>query len=60
MLDEEMNKIIDRYMLNFLDEFEAAFKRLPDEQEKRLWMVGFIDGCEAIGEAIRPTIFKER
>jgi hypothetical protein len=59
MLDENMDKIIDSYMLAFLDDFEVTYKRLPNEEEKRLWMIGFINGCEAIGEAIQPTLFRE-
>jgi hypothetical protein len=52
MNDEHMNKIIDKHMLNFLDEFEEAYDRAPTKLEHQLWMMGFIDGCVAIGEGI--------
>ena len=51
-LTEEMNKIIDQYLLAFLDDFEEAFGRLPDEIEKSLWMAGFVDGMYAVQKAL--------
>lgn len=52
MLDsEDLNKILDLYMLEFLDDFEAEFGRLPTPMEKGLWMRGFVNACQAIQEA---------
>lgn len=51
-LVEEMNKIIDQYLLAFLDDFEEAFGRLPDEIEKSLWMAGFVDGMSAVKKVL--------
>lgn len=52
---EDLNKIIDSYLLRFLDEFEEAHGRLPSEQDRAVWMAGFIDGCYAIRTAISVT-----
>lgn len=55
MTGEELNKILDQYMLLFLDDYEAEFGHLPNEIEKNLWMRGFIDACQAIHEALVRT-----
>lgn len=52
MTGEELNKILDQYMLLFLDDYEDEFGRLPNEIEKNLWMRGFIDACQAIHHAL--------
>jgi hypothetical protein len=52
MNSDIMNLIIDRYSLLFLDSFEEVYGRLPSEYERRIWMYGFIDGCQAIEDAL--------
>lgn len=49
--NEELNKILDLYTLEFLDDFEDEFDRLPTPMEKSLWMRGFVNACQAIQEA---------
>ena len=56
MTGEELNKILDQYMLLFLDDYEDEFGRLPNEIEKNLWMRGFIDACQAIHYALSREI----
>lgn len=56
MNTEELNRILDQYMLLFLDDYEAEFGQLPDEIQKNLWMRGFIDACHAIHEALSRKI----
>lgn len=57
-ISEETNKIIDQYSLKFLDEFEDAFGRLPNEIELTCWRAGFADGCFAIGTALQVGLTK--
>lgn len=52
---EQLDQVIDRFSLEFLDEFEAAYKRLPTERELTLWRVGFIDGLNAVGEVLNAN-----
>lgn len=47
-----VNDILDRYLLRFLDNFEAIFERLPNNAEKALWSSGFLDGMYAMMDAI--------
>ena len=51
-LSEQMNKVIDQYLLTFLDDFEEAFGKLPNEIEKSLWMAGFVDGMSAVKQVL--------
>jgi len=50
---KDVDKIIDKYALAFLDEFQEIFGYLPNDKELSLWKSGFMDGCNAIGEAIQ-------
>lgn len=50
---DEMDSIIDKYMLIFLDDYISTFGYLPSEEIRRGWMAGFISGCESIAEALR-------
>jgi hypothetical protein len=54
--DNELNHIIDVCMLEFLDDFEDEFGRLPSQIEKSLWMRGFIDACKSIQEATESVL----
>ena len=51
-IEDIVNQIIDQYLLNFLDEFENVFDRLPNDGEKALWSSGFLDGLYAMKEAM--------
>ena len=54
MIDhDDMNRIIDQYALKFIDEYAVAFGELPSENIRRIWMAGFIDGCDAVSQALR-------
>jgi len=48
----DIDKIIDKYALAFLDEFQEIFGYLPNDKELSLWKSGFMDGCNAIKEAM--------
>ena len=48
----DVDKIIDKYALAFLDEFQEIFGYLPNDKELSLWKSGFMDGCNAIKEAM--------
>ena len=47
-----IDNIIDKYALAFLDEFQEIFGYLPNDKELSLWKSGFMDGCNAIKEAM--------
>lgn len=49
---EQIDKIIDRYALRFLDEFEEDMGKLPTDLELAIWRVGVIDGIEATQAAL--------
>ena len=51
-----VNNIIDKYALAFLDEFQEIFGYLPNDKELSLWKSGFMDGCNAIREAMENRI----
>jgi len=51
-MSEDENEVIDKYVLQFLDEFTSTFGHLPDEKEFGLWKIGFTDGCDAVREAL--------
>lgn len=53
---DKMDQILDQYMLDFLDGFQDALNRLPTDQERRIWMSGFVSGCLAIEEAVRTDV----
>lgn len=48
----DIDNIIDKYALAFLDEFQEIFGYLPNDKELSLWKSGFMDGCNAIKEAL--------
>jgi len=50
---EDMDSIVDKYMLVFLDDYISTFGYIPSEEIRRAWMVGFISGCESIADALR-------
>ena len=52
MNKDAMSSIIDKYSLGFLDGFEEAYGRLPNDLERSIWMHGYIDGCKSIEEAL--------
>lgn len=57
MLDrEEIEVILDKYMLDFLDVFQEEMERLPTDEERRIWMSGFIAGCMSIEEAVQNQL----
>lgn len=60
MVDEKLHKIIDKYMLAFIDEYEAAFNELPSELIRNVWMAGFVDGCSAIDEGLKARLDARR
>jgi hypothetical protein len=52
----DVDKIIDKYALAFLDEFQEIFGYLPNDKELSLWKSGFMDGCNAIKETMENRI----
>lgn len=53
MLDKEnMNKIIDSYVLKFLDNYASTYGILPDTSLVEIWRLGFINGCQAVSDAL--------
>lgn len=58
-ISDDVNKIIDAYSLRFLDEFEDAFGRLPNDEELTCWRAGFADGCFAIGTALEMGLTQQ-
>ena len=58
-ISDEVNKIIDAYSLRFLDQFEEAFGRLPNDDELVCWRAGFADGCFAIGTALEMGLTEQ-
>jgi hypothetical protein len=53
MIDKEKtNKIIDSYALRFLDDYVGTYGVLPDANLVEVWRMGFIDGCQAVSDAI--------
>jgi len=55
-MENNTDAIIDRYALNFLDEFQEIFGYLPNDKEFSLWKSGFMDGCSAIKEALENRV----
>jgi len=51
--EDQRNKLIDEYMLTFIDSYASMFGHLPDEDVVRVWQIGFINACTALGVAIR-------
>ncbi len=51
-----VDNIIDKYALAFLDEFQEIFGYLPNDKELSLWKSGFMDGCNAIKEALENRV----
>jgi len=49
---DKMEAILDKHMLDFLDGFQDNFGRLPTDDERRIWMSGFVSGCMSIEEAV--------
>jgi hypothetical protein len=53
MIDKEKaDKIIDSYALKFLDEYVGTYGVLPDANLVEVWRIGFIDGCQAVSDAM--------
>jgi hypothetical protein len=53
MIDKDKtNKIIDSYALRFLDDYVGTYGVLPDANLVEVWRIGFIDGCQAVSDAI--------
>ena len=53
MIDKEKaDKIIDSYALRFLDEYVGTYGVLPDANLVEVWRIGFIDGCQAVSDAL--------
>lgn len=50
--EDDMQSMIDKYFLSFLDDFEKTFQRLPSTLENNIWKMGFVDACEALYETM--------
>jgi hypothetical protein len=49
---EQANRVLDAYLLSFLDDYEYEFGKLPSKEEQSIWTRGFIDGCLALTQSL--------
>jgi len=53
MIDQDkMGEIIDGYALKFLDDYASTYGLLPDPKLVEAWRLGFINGCQAVSDAM--------
>jgi len=53
MIDKDKtDKIIDSYAARFLDDYVGTYGVLPDANLVEVWRMGFIDGCQAVSDAL--------
>lgn len=52
---EDLSYIIDKHMLQFLDDYASTFGSLPSQEIVNAWMSGFIASCRALASAMSET-----
>lgn len=52
---EDIGDIIDKHMLQFLDDYAYTFGSLPSKEIVNAWMSGFVASCRALTDAMLET-----